>query len=311
MSWVTIAEPKKRVNLLELQQGTTTLLGAGELPVDQYRAVQLVINTDSSSITTAGSEWAVHWNGPAIQAIHAFVEDPVAVPQQGAEIVIDFDVGRSFHYDDLGDGYFNFLPWIRAVNKAGTGSIAGTITSDPDTFTYIPPGPVKAARVSAWGHSQGIWQIFSTGASDAAGHYRLAYLRPGSYIVQVDPPSVGPHRDLTSDLDSNVAVVLSAEGQHSVALTPYRGEVQIVGPSSMLLGRTNTLEAIVLNSIKQRDDTAPVSWRNLDSTILDLSPTGRFASVTSKKVGTGRVMATSGSLMDTLSIFVAPDSTSP
>ncbi len=119
MSWVTITAPHRTFNLLDLQQGTTALVGEGELPADQYRAVRLVINTDSSAVIgVGGSPRLVHWNGPAIQAIHAFVENPVAVPEQGAEIVIDFDVGRSFHYNDLDDGYFNFFPWIRAVNKA-------------------------------------------------------------------------------------------------------------------------------------------------------------------------------------------------
>ena len=34
MHWVTITEPKKRIDLLTLQQGTTTLLGEGEIPAD-------------------------------------------------------------------------------------------------------------------------------------------------------------------------------------------------------------------------------------------------------------------------------------
>ena len=138
MPWVTITEPRQRIDLLTLQQGTTTLLGEGEIPADQYRAVRLIIDTDSSRIRFAdGSDALVHWGGAGQQAIHAFVEAAVAVPEQGAEIVIDFDVGRSFHYNDLGDGGFNFFPWIRAVNRAATGSIAGLVRSDTAKYGEI------------------------------------------------------------------------------------------------------------------------------------------------------------------------------
>ena len=302
MRWVTITEPHRQINLLTLQQGATALLGEGEIPADQYRAVRVIIDTDSSAIRfTDGSAALVHWGGAGRQAIHAFVEAAVAVPEEGAEIVIDFDVGRSFHYNDLGDGGFNFFPWIRAVNKAATGSIAGFVRSDTNSGS---PGPIAHATVSAWGASQGNWQILSTGTTDAAGHYRLAYLLPGTYIVGVDAPA---SPGFASSLDSNVAVARGVETQHSVTLSAFRGGVFIVGASSMLVGRTNTLEAIVVNAQHQQVPDAPVVWSNLDTAILALRDSLRFAFVTSKAVGMGRVIATSGALADTLVIQVFAD----
>lgn len=299
MSWVTITEPRKRINLLTLQQGATELLGEGEIPADQYRAVRVIINTDSSGITFAdGSDAVVHWGGPALQAIHAFVEAAVAVPEEGAEIVIDFDVGRSFHYNDLNDGGFNFLPWIRAVNRAATGAIAGTVSGGG--------GPLAHATVSAWGASQGTWQIFSTGVTDTAGRYRLAYLLPGTYIVGIDPPTSS---GLAPGLDSNVVVVQGAQTEHSITLAAFGGGVLIMGASSMLVGATRGLEAVVVDSQHQQDPDAPVVWQNLDTSVLELVVDSvRFARVTAKAVGTGRIVATSGDLADTLAISVYPDS---
>jgi len=306
LQWVTITEPRQRINLLTLQQGTTALLGEGEIPADQYRAVRVIIDTDSSEIRfTDGSAALVHWGGTGHQAIHAFVEAAVAVPEEGAEIVIDFDVGRSFHYDDLGDGGFNFFPWVRAVNRAATGSIAGTVRSDSSGGS---PGPIVHATVSAWGASQGTWQIFSTGTTDAAGHYRLAYLLPGTYIVGVDPPASST---FSSSLDSNVAVARGVETQHSVTLSAFRGAVFILGASSMLVGRTNRLEAIVVNDQHQQDPNALVAWQNLDSAVLSLRDSLRFTYVTSRTIGTGRVIATSGVLADTLVIRVVADTSQP
>lgn len=302
MQWVTITEPHRRINLLTLQQGATALLGEGELPADQYRAVRLIIDTDSSEIRFAdGSAALVHWGGAGRQSIHAFVEAAVAVPEEGAEIVIDFDVGRSFHYNDFGDGGFNFFPWIRAVNKAATGSIAGTVRSDTASGSA---GPIAHATVSAWGGGPSNWYIYSTGTTDAAGHYRLAYLLPGTYIVGVDPPSASA---FGSALDSNVVVARGVETQHSVTLSAFRGGVFIVGASSMLAGRTNQLEAIVVTPQHQQDTTAAVVWQNLDTAVLGLRDSLRFAYVTSKIVGTGRIVATSGALADTLVIRVAVD----
>jgi len=302
VQWVTITEPRQRIDLLTLQQGTTTLLGEGDIPADQYRAVRLIIDTDSSRIRFAdGSDALVHWGGAGQQAIHAFVEAPVAVPEEGAEIVIDFDVGRSFHYDDLGDGGFNFFPWIRAVNRAATGSIAGVVRSDT---TSGSPGPIANASVSAYGASQGTWQIFSTGRTDAVGHYRLAYLLPGTYIVAVDPP---PSGGFAASLDSNVVVSRGVETDHSVTLSAFRGAVFIVGASSMLVGRTNQLEAMVVNDQHQQVPDAAVTWQNLDTVVLGLRDSLRYAFITSRAVGTGRVIATSGGLADTLVILVAAD----
>lgn len=309
MNWVTVTEPRRQIDLLALQQGDTALLGAGEIPAGQYKAVRLILDTDSSAGIrfTDSSSALVHWNGAGEQAIHAFVEAAVDVPVGGADIVIDFDVGRSFHYNDLGDGGFNFFPWIRAVNRAATGSIAGTVQRD--TSGGGSAGPVARATVSAWGGGPTNWYIYSTGVTDTTGHYRLAYLLPGTYIVGVDPPRTAS--SLAATLDSNVVVDVGVETTHNVTLSQFNGSILIWGASSMLVGRTNQLEAIVVNAQHQQDPDAPVVWQNLDTTVLGLVVDSvRFARVTSKIVGTGRIVATSGALVDTLVIQVAPDSSS-
>jgi hypothetical protein len=305
VNWTVVTSPHRQINLLELQQGDTALLGSGNIPAGQYRAVRLILDGDSSNIRFQdGSLAQVHWGGSGQQAIHAFVEAAVDVGAQGTDIVIDFDVGRSFHYNDLGDGAFNFVPWIRAVNRAETGDIAGTVMRDSSGGA---PGPIRGATVSAWGRGPTTWYIYSTGVTDAAGHYRLAYLLPGTYIVGVDPPSSS---SLGAALDSNVAVSKGVVTTHNVTLSAFGGSLTILGASSMLVNRTNQLEAHIINAQQQWDTTSAVAWQNLDTTVLGLVPNGRFAAVTSKAIGTGRIVATSGSYVDTLSIQVAADTSS-
>jgi len=308
MQWVPIVEPHRQINLLSLQRGDTALLGEKEIPADQYKAIRVIIDVDSSAIRyKGGSQAVVRWHGSGRQAIHTFVEAAMDVPDQGADIVLDFDVGKSFLYDSIGDGAFDFFPWIRAVNEAATGSISGIVTSD--TSGGGAAGPVANATVSAWGGGPTNWSIYSTGTTDAAGHYKLAYLLPGNYIVGVDPrlPTY-----LASDLDSNIVVTRGADTPHSVVLSAFRGAIYIDGASSMLVNRTNRLHAIVVNAQHQQDQTAVVTWQNLDPAILGLvEDSAHWASVTSKVLGSGRIVAASGGLADTLRIVVAADTSQP
>jgi len=307
MHWVTVASPHRQIDLLTLQQGLTDSLGIGQVTADQYKAVLVTINVDSSAGIRFknGSRAVLRWNGSGQESYASFVEAPVNIPDTGAVIVLDFDVGRSFQYNNWGDGAFDFFPWIRAVNRAATGNIAGTVRSDTSTGSA---GPVESATVTTWGGGPGNWYILSTGKTDAAGHYRLAYLLPGTYIVGVDPP---PGHNFTSALDSNVAVNRGFETVHNVTLSAFRGGIFILGASSMLVNHTNQLEARVVTAQHQQDTTAAVVWSNLDTAVLGLRDSLRFAYVTSKRAGTGRVVAASGSLADTLVISVAPDSSAP
>src|SRR5947208_9485175 len=59
--WAVITEPRKSFDLLALQQGTTALLGEGEMPAGRYHRVRMTIDTSLSSIT---------WNDAAQTPAH-------------------------------------------------------------------------------------------------------------------------------------------------------------------------------------------------------------------------------------------------
>ena len=309
MHWVNVAAPHRQVDLLTLQQGLTDSLGIGEVTADQYKAVRVTINVDSSAGIRFknNSPAVVRWNGSGQESYAVFVQAPINVSDTGAVIVIDFDVGRSFVYNQLGDGGFDFFAAIRAVNRAATGNISGTVSHDTSAG---PAGPVADATVSAWGGGPNNWFILSTGKTDAAGRYRLAFLLPGTYIVGVGPPTPSAS-NYASALDSNVAVNAGAETTHNVILSAFRGSVLIQGAASMLVNHTNRLEAFVVTAQHQQDPSAAVAWQNLDTAVLGLVTyvdSTHVSRVTSKAVGTGRIVAASGGLADTLVIHVAPDS---
>src|SRR5207253_1835295 len=143
--WAVITEPLKTFDLLALQQGTTALLGQGEMPAGRYQRVRMTIDTSLSSITwndAAQTPAHVNWYGRS--SIYASVEYPVDVPTEGADIVLDFDVGRSFLYNfSSNNNAFDFNPILRAINSAAVGAIAGTVTQDSGGTTRpVPNAPV-------------------------------------------------------------------------------------------------------------------------------------------------------------------------
>ncbi len=195
---VTLAAPKRRFNLLDLQNGTTTMLGASAIPTGHYGAVRMVLNTDSSSITTAAgrvlagmlSGPGIHWqSSTGTPTLYGIVQSPLGVGDNGASIVIDSDVGRSFQYN--GNDSYTFIPWFRAVTRDATGAISGTVrhTLGDDVNVEVPGSSISAfstppsdtAPVAAW--------VVATAKTDAQGRYTVPFLVPGRYMVRVDPPT--------------------------------------------------------------------------------------------------------------------------
>jgi len=190
-AWVTIATPERTFNLLAFEGGNAALLGESDLPADRYAAVKVVINTARSSVVGAdGSTPNVHWPISGDLALYALVAQPLSVTSAGAQIVLDFDVGRTF-IDD-GAGGFYFVPWIRAVNEATTGAIGGTATA---TSIEGDAAPAVNAAIEVWPVPAGAPQNYvptalplGTAHADAAGRYVVGFLPEGDYTVVAEAP---------------------------------------------------------------------------------------------------------------------------
>jgi hypothetical protein len=111
------------------------------------------------------------------------------IPDSGTSIVIDVDLGQSFT-SGLGDPLhdFHFTPTVRALDGAKTGSISGTVFSDLDGDGNAEP--VEWAQISVVPDvSQTEPDEFSrtvTGRTDSTGYYRVGFLYPATYTIQID-----------------------------------------------------------------------------------------------------------------------------
>jgi len=194
--WITVATPDRVFNLLELQNGTTALLGEADVPPGQYRAVRVTFDPARSSMTdTDGGHPAINWQAKGdIPTLFGLVEEAMAIDENGEDVVIDFDVGRSFLPDD-GDGFI-FIPFLRAITRAGSGGVAGTLVHSDGG------APIPLAAVSihyAFDSATTLGPLVATSRADASGAFKASFLRPGHYMVvpeDLERDVVGPTRSV-------------------------------------------------------------------------------------------------------------------
>jgi len=266
----------------------------------------MVINADLSSIKWSdGSSAMVHWPSPGggEVTLYAVVEEPLAVSSSGAVIVIDFDLGRSFLYDYYGTREFTLLPWLRAVNSAATGTLEGTVTS---SYTGSSQ-PIQNANISLYydfGDNRIATTVAVTGRTDAAGQYKIAFVRAGTYAVRVEQPD---YPILAPTTVPSVVITAGATTTLPLSLAQAGGGgayIHISGPTSVGIGGSITLRAAVGDASGSPVVNPAVSWTSSDTAVATLFSVGDTASVTGRQPGFVTIRATSDSLRDSITVEV-------
>jgi Domain of unknown function (DUF4382) len=272
-SWVTIAEPKRTFNLIDLQNGQTAILGSSKLPVGQYKALRMTLDTRKSEVTAIKGPMGVDWGFSAgTPVLYAFVEKPMEVGDGTGSIVIDFDVGRSFLCPGtFCTGTLMFSPVFRAVNSNVTGSIAGVVRGQ--TASGIAAVANAAVTVLAGDtlRSRLEWRTVATGKTDAQGRFTVAYLLPATYIVHVDAPRgaqlVGadvPNVNVTAGAQTTTADLTLAKGD------PFDMQLNV---SRTFLSVSDT--GIVTATVTTETGPVPnaqIAWSSSNPAVLSLIP---------------------------------------
>jgi uncharacterized protein DUF4382 len=209
-SFVTLAAPHRRIDLLALQNGVVDELGRLDLSPGIITAVRLVIDTDSSSITlkdgrvlTGSSSPGIQWQSSAGRPeLNALIHEQIQVPDAGGTVAIDFDVGKAFippqELDPSStDEGFIFSPVLRAADGTRTGSIVGHVVSGGE--------PVVDASLRLYlgnpGQPENTWSVLATARTSATGVFSFSFVtgsayweavpaqKGNAYIVAADPPS--------------------------------------------------------------------------------------------------------------------------
>lgn len=123
--WTTLATPNASIDLLTLQNGTTTTLGEASLTAGDYAGLRLVIDPSKSSITLkngqkldGGTTPGVTFPSASRSGIKIQLTKPVEVESgETTTMVLDFDVASSFimRGESLSRNGLLFTPVVKAT----------------------------------------------------------------------------------------------------------------------------------------------------------------------------------------------------
>jgi hypothetical protein len=190
--WVTVAAPNQAVNLLDLQGGRTMDLGRQSLPTGEYRGLRLIVDAERSSVTLMdGTRPTVYWPSASRTGIKVQLDRPITLTAGGSQLVLDFDLGRSFVLrGTTASSGLLFKPVIRATTaSASTGSITGTVRADSAGGTFVVTGAVEVLQGGTALADTARARVVATTATDINGQFTVALLPPGTYALRVTPPA--------------------------------------------------------------------------------------------------------------------------
>jgi hypothetical protein len=156
-------------NLLELSNGTDTLIAAGGIDAGQVEQIRLILGTNNTivvdGVTHPLTTPSAQQSGLKLQVNRTF--------EPGVEygILLDFDANKSIVMQ--GNGDYSLKPVIRTVDVALNGSIRGSIA------------PVSALVVVEASNGTDTF----TSITNANGEFLISGLVAGTYSVTLTPPS--------------------------------------------------------------------------------------------------------------------------
>jgi hypothetical protein len=172
----------KKIDLLKLQNGITTVLADAKIPVGSYDILRLhlvdmaVVTKDSTY--TLKIPW-MYKNGMKFRL------DTVLTVSEGediAQVLVDIDLSRSivplgywYYHGKMRFMGFMFNPFFRAINHNLSGSISGKVYEGEKTA-------VRAAMITVL-HAD---TIVTTALTDSLGKYKVIGLRPGTYGLKAE-----------------------------------------------------------------------------------------------------------------------------
>ncbi len=166
--WTTLDVKSGVYNILELTNGLDTLLASAELPAGRISQIRLILG-DNNSVKVNGeikplSTPSAQQSGLKLN-LQAELTEGITYT-----ITLDFDAARSIV--NRGNGTYSLKPVIRALEKASSGSIKGTVTpleASPAVFAISGTDTVATAY------------------TDEAGKFMLRSIPAGSYTVSFNP----------------------------------------------------------------------------------------------------------------------------
>ncbi|NGP89959.1 DUF4382 domain-containing protein [Fodinibius halophilus] len=198
--WVTLNEPQKEYNLLELINGATSVIGSSELEAGTYNQIRLILSGTGHSVVVDGKPYAMKVPGGQQTGVKLSINVEIE-PDIEYVLLLDFDVSNSVVKAGKKNPTVQYLlqPVIDAKEKAITGNIAGAV--EP-----VDSEPVVYAIANSD-------TLASTIADTANGEFKLIGLEEGTYDVSVNPrnsnygETVKEGVSVTTEQTSNIGTI--------------------------------------------------------------------------------------------------------
>ena len=195
--WVTLASPNAAINLLDLQSGKVANLGQTTLPTGTYQGFRIIIDASKSSITLkngtvlSGANGGIKFPSAARTGIKIKLDKPISLVANGTQMVIDFDLGKSFvlRGNSLANNGLLFKPVVRGVARDITGGISGTVHDSTATGAAVNGASVEILKAGSVLTDTVSSDVIATTKSDSTGAYSVQFLLPATYAVRATPPS--------------------------------------------------------------------------------------------------------------------------
>jgi hypothetical protein len=189
--WTTVTTTAQTFDLLDLTAGVSQTAAFATVPAGRYHQIRLNI-VDATLVWADGATRSFTIPSGEVKIIPK--PQIVIVPGQTTNLMLDFDVARSFvvtgtpttDCDALKQaGKIMFTPLIRAINRDASGVVSGVIT-DGATGGGFPGVTISAND----GTNPPVTTLSATGAGPSgtpAGEYALL-LDPGTYSLSFEAP---------------------------------------------------------------------------------------------------------------------------
>jgi hypothetical protein len=149
----------------------------------------------------------------------------------------------------------------------------------------------------------------ATGHTDAQGRYRIAYLRPGTYVVRFEEPIIPALTPVTHPGVTVARGATTTEAAFLATRTANSAGVHLSGATSIGVGGTGGFSAWVFDSAGNPDSSPIVTWALSDTSVAAIGGDSSYAGgsaafVVGKAPGWVTVTATSGAFADSVLVQV-------